>query len=166
MPRARRGALAEGAALLDVGAGIGALSVAFRRQWPGLRVVGLEPWDVPRAMAELEDGIELRDQRIEDLTETGVYDVVWLPGPFLSPAILPAALERTHAALKPGGYVVLGLYDSPPDPLARQLVALRTIRGGGDPATDASALTAAGFRDARELERTWATPIRFILGVR
>ena len=79
---------------------------------------------------------------------------------------LAAALSHEGAALLDVGAGVGGLYDSPPDPLAQRLVALRTIRGGGDPTTDASALTAAGFRDARELERTWATPLRFILGVR
>lgn len=118
-------------------------------------------------MAEIDGyDVELRDQRVEDLADEDVYDVVWIPGPFLPSAIVPTALERVRAALKPGGYVVFGLYDSPPDPLAHRLVALPTIRGGGDPTTDASALTAAGFRDARELERTWATPLRFILGVR
>jgi hypothetical protein len=33
-----------GAVFLDVGAGVAALSVAVCRQWPGVRVVGLEPW--------------------------------------------------------------------------------------------------------------------------
>jgi hypothetical protein len=161
----------DGAALLDVGAGVAGLSVAFCRQFPHVRVVGLEPWAVPRemaleAIAGLEDRIEIRDQRVEELDDDGVYDVAWVPGPFLSPAIVPTALERVRDALKPGGYIVFGLYASPPDPLAQRLVALRTIRGGGDPTTDASVLTAAGFRNARELERTWATPLRFILGVR
>ena len=103
-------------------------------------MVGLEPWAVPREMAEIEGyNVEMRDQRVEDLDDDGVYDIAWVPGPFLPPAIVPTALERVRAALKPGGYIVFGLYDSPPDPLAQRLVALRTIRGGGDPTTDASA---------------------------
>ena len=102
---------ADGAVLLDVGAGVGGLSVAFCRQFPGLRVVGLEPWDVPREMAEIDGyDVELRDQRVEDLTDEAVYDVAWVPGPFLPPEILPTAFSRVHAALKPGGYVVFGLY--------------------------------------------------------
>ena len=167
MPELNAALSADGAVLLDVGAGVGGLSVAFCHQFPGLRVVGLEPWDVPREMAEIDGyDVELRDQRVEDLTDEAVYDVAWVPGPFLPPEILPTAFSRVHAALKPGGYIVFGLYYGPPDPLAQRLVALRTIRGGGDPTTDASALTAAGFRDARELERTWATPLRFFIGVR
>jgi hypothetical protein len=94
------------------------------------------------------------------------YDVAWLAGPFLPPAIVPAALRRTFAALRPGGRVVFGLYAGPPDPLAQRLVALRTIRSGGHPASGeelTSELASAGFAGARELERTWPAPVRLVV---
>src|SRR5689334_7815787 len=153
----------EGAALLDVGAGVAALCRAF----PALKVVGLEPWGPALRLGqrEISDAglsarIELRAQRVEELADVDAYDVAWLAGPFLPPAIVPAALKHTFASLKPGGRIVFGLYAGPPDPLAQRLVALRTIRSGGHNATSdelVSALDAAGFEDARELERCWAS---------
>ena len=163
-----------GAAVLDVGAGVAALSVALARRWPGLRVVGLEPW--PFAMrharetvAGLEDRVELRDDRIEGLIDSGAYDVIWLATPFISPDVIPDALERSHAALKPGGWVVYGLYAAPPDPLSQRLVALRTTRSGGAVRTEAeacAALAAAGFTDTREVPRDWPAPVRLVLGTK
>ena len=163
----------EGAVLLDVGAGVAALSVAFCRAFPALKVVGLEPWGPALRLgqreisdARLSARIELRAQRVEELADSDAYDVAWLAGPFLPPAIVPAALKHTFAALKPGGRIVFGLYAGPPDPLAQRLVALRTIRSGGHNATSdelVAALDAAGFEDARELERRWASPVRLIV---
>jgi len=161
-----------GAALLDVGAGVGSLSVAFCEHWPGLRVVGLEPWEFALAhargtVAGFEDRIELREGRVEELDDVEAFDAAWLPTPFLSPAIVPAALERVFAALKPGGLVVFALYAAPPDALSQQLVGLRTLRSGGRLWPDPQAtVAAAGFTGVRELERTWAAPIRLVVGTR
>jgi 2-polyprenyl-3-methyl-5-hydroxy-6-metoxy-1,4-benzoquinol methylase len=159
---------APGAALLDVGAGVAALSNACVARWPGLRVVGLEPWPPALALAREEavDGVELRTTPIEELEDAGVYDVVWIAGPFIAPAVMPAALERSRVALKPGGWVALGLYEAPPDPLAQQLVSLRTIRSGGRALSEAegvAALTEAGFHEPREVPRTWPSPVRLIV---
>jgi SAM-dependent methyltransferase len=163
----------DGAALLDVGAGVAALSVAFCRTFPQLNVVGLEPWGPALRLGQTEVSdaglsgrIELRAQRVEELADADAYDVAWLAGPFLPPAIVPAALQRTHAALKPGGRIAFGLYAAPPDPLAQRLVELRTVRSGGHHATSdelVAALDAAGFANPRELERTWASPVRLIV---
>jgi SAM-dependent methyltransferase len=166
----------DGASLLDVGAGVAALSVAFCRAFPGLSVVGLEPWGpaIRLGQREISDAglsarIELRAQRVEELADVDAYDVAWLAGPFLPPAIVPAALKHTHAALKPGGRIVFGLYAGPPDPLAQRLVELRTTRSGGHNATSdelVDALHAAGFDNPRELERIWASPVRLIVASR
>ncbi|MDA0163101.1 class I SAM-dependent methyltransferase [Solirubrobacter ginsenosidimutans] len=163
-----------GAILLDVGAGVAALSVSLCARWPGLRVVGLEPWPpalahARRTIAGYEDRIELREQRVEELTDARSYDVVWLSTPFIAPEILPVALLRVFDALKPGGHVIFGMYAGPPDPLSQRLVDLRTTRSGGAVATEAeatAALTAAGFESAREVERVWAAPVRLVVGTR
>jgi SAM-dependent methyltransferase len=163
-----------GAILLDVGAGVAALSVSLCKRWPGLRVVGLEPWPPALAharntIAGLEHRIELREQRVEELMDTRAYDAAWLATPFIAPEILPIALRRVFTALKPGGQVVFGLYGGPPDPLSQRLVALRTTRSGGASATEAeatSALAAAGFSDAREVEPTWSAPVRLVVATR
>jgi SAM-dependent methyltransferase len=163
-----------GAVLLDVGAGVAALSVAACRQWPGLRVVGLDPWPFALRHARetvrgFEDRIELREQRVEDIADADAFDMVFLATPFLSPAVIPAALARAYAALKPGGHVIYGLYDGPPDPLSQRLVELRTTRSGGAPATEAqacAALGAAGFTATHEAPRTWPAPARLVLGTK
>ncbi len=166
----------EGAELLDVGAGVAALSVAFCRAFEGLNVVGLEPWGPALRLGQREISeaglsarVELRAQRVEELADVDAYDVAWLAGPFLPPAIVPAALQHTFTALKPGGRIVFGLYAGPPDPLAQRLVELRTIRSGGHHATSeelVDALNTAGFADARELERSWASPVRLIVAAK
>jgi SAM-dependent methyltransferase len=165
---------APGAVALDVGAGVAALSVALCRGWPGLRVVGLEPWPFALRHARetvrgFEDRIELREQRVEDMTDTEAFDVAWLATPFISPSVIPLALERAHAALKPGGHVIYGLYAGPPDPLSQRLVELRTTRSGGAVLSEAEAcalLAAAGFADRHEAPRTWAAPVRLVLGTK
>ena len=138
----------------------------------GLRVVGLEPWEFALAhargtVAGFEDRIELREGRVEELDDVEAFDAVWFPTPFLSPAIVPAALERVFAALKPGGLVVFALYAAPPDALSQR------ARGAADAALGRQAwpdpqatVAAAGFTGVRELERTWAAPIRLVVGTR
>ncbi|WP_053227176.1 SAM-dependent methyltransferase [Solirubrobacter soli] len=162
------------AVFLDVGAGVAALSVAVCRQWPGVRVVGLEPWPFALQHARetvrgFEDRVELRELRVEEMTDEAAFDVVWLATPFISPAAIPAALERTAAALKSGGIAIYGLFDGPPDPLSQRLIALRTTRYGGALVSEAEAcalLDAAGFAETREVPRTWPAPVRLVLGTK
>src|SRR5207248_339596 len=61
---------ASTASFLDVGTGVGRLAIAMCEQYPVLRVVGLDPFDTPLALARrnvadagLEDRIELRPNR-------------------------------------------------------------------------------------------------------
>jgi SAM-dependent methyltransferase len=162
-----------GATLLDVGAGVAALSVEFCRAFGELHVVGLEPWGPALRLGQREISeaglsarIELRAQRVEELADVDAYDVGWLAGPFLPPAIVPAALRHTYAALKPGGRVVFGLYGGTPGGLQQRLVELRTIRSGGQDASGAEvvgALSEAGFVGAREVLRTWGAPVRLVV---
>lgn len=166
----------EGAVVCDVGCGVAALSVALCRGWPRLRVVALDPWAPALRLAEeevaragMEHRIELRPIRIEALGDEEAFDAVWLPGIFLPPAVLPAALVRSRAALKPDGWLLFGLYAASPDPLSQRLVELRTIRSGGvpdAPAETVARLKAAGFADVQALERTWGAPVDLVAGRR
>lgn len=166
----------EDARLLDVGAGVAALSIALCETWPGLRVVGLEPWAPAIALAEaqvassdLTDRIELRCMRVEELDDDAAFDVAWLAGPFVPPAVIPAALERVHDALKPGAWLLFGRYAGPEDPLADAVTRLRVLRSGGSVA-DAEELAAlmgqAGLADVQEVQRTWQFPAGFVVGRR
>lgn len=168
----------EGARFLDVGAGVAALSVALCETWPGLRVVGLEPWPPAYALAEEQVArsdvgarIELRRLRVEDLpaSDDGAFDVAWLAGPFMPPAAMPAALERLHDVLAPGGWLLFGRYAGPPDPLAEAVTRLRVVRSGGSVAGArqlGELLSAAGFDDVHEVQRTWQAPVAFSVGRR
>ena len=165
----------DGAVFLDVGAGVAALSIALCETWPGLRVVGLEPWPPALALAEAQvtsseagERIELRATRIEELEDDAAFDAAWLAGPFVPPPVLPAALTRLHAALKPGAWLLLGRFGAPPDPLAAAVVRLRVLRSGGSVADGevlGAAMREAGLEDVREVQLRWQAPT-FVVGRR
>lgn len=165
-----------GATFLDVGAGVAALSIALCETWPGLRVVGLEPWPPALALAERQvaasavaERVDLRPDRIEALGDGEAFDVAWLAGPFIVPAAIPAALERLHAVLRPGGWLLFGRFASPPEPLAEAVTRLRVVRSGGsvaDAEQIGAAVSAAGFEQVHEVPRTWQMPVGFVAGRR
>src|SRR5207245_1052622 len=81
-------------AFLDVGAGVGAITIAFCQRHPSLRAVSLEPQHAPFelacqniAAAGLGDRVQLRQQLVEELADTADFDLAWLPGNFLPPAV-------------------------------------------------------------------------------
>ena len=166
--------LAKGARFLDVGTGVGRLAIASCKKWPSMRVVGLEPWHVSLALARsnvaeahLEDRIELRAHRVEELNDREPFDLVWLPGPYLPASVLPVAAQCARRALAPGGWVILGVFGTVPDPLALAITELRVVRSGGDPlrAADGERVLAdAGFHDVRVLARSTENPMDMVLG--
>lgn len=119
--------------------------------------------------AGLDDRITLRTDRVEELTDTAAFDLAWMPAPFLPRAVLNAAAPRVAASLRPGGWLVLGRYAAPADPLAEAIADLRTVRGGGTRLTDEEAidlLERAGLASVRAVPSDWPFPIRFVAGQR
>lgn len=159
---------------LDVGAGVGLLAIAAASVFTESSVVGIDPWEpaLDRAVtnvreAGLEGKIVLRNQSVLDLDDVDAFDCAWVPTFFLPETSLPAALEKVCGAVRPGGWVVLGRYEPPPDELARATMALRTIRDGGCLLSSDQAvehLVAIGCDAVRPVERTWAAPIGFVIG--
>jgi SAM-dependent methyltransferase len=167
----------RGAAFLDVGAGVAALSVALCRTWPSLRVVGIDPWEPALALARthvaaagLEERIELRQIGAETLEDADAYDLAWVPTFFIPAAVLERVIERVHAASRPGGWALLGLYARPGDPLRDALADLRTLRHGGallTPAQAAALLERAGFSDVDvHFDAAWELPVVYVAGRR
>ena len=165
-----------GAAFLDVGAGVAALSLALARAFPDAKIVSLEPWAPSMALAranvaaaDVGDRVELRAVTVQGLGDRAVYDGAFLPLPFIAPASVPEVLAATRAALRPGGWAFAGLFAGPDDPVAQRLMDLRTLRSGGWPWSQdelVGLLEGAGLVDVRALARTWQVPVRFVVGRR
>ena len=164
--------LAGEGSFCDVGTGTGWLAIAAARHWPVARVTGIDIHDVALRLAEknvadagLSDRVSLRRLDVRDLD--GQHDLVWLPAPFLPAELMPTALAATRRCLRAGGWLAVGIYGGPPDPIAQELADLRTIRSGGYPWTAADlahAMSSAGFVHSHEVDRTWNTPVRLIVG--
>lgn len=104
----------RGGRVLDVGVGVASLAIGLCRQFPELEVLGLDVQDAPLAIARervssagLTGRIELRQMGVETLREEARYDLAWLPASFLPEESIPTAIARVHAALRPGGFLLM-----------------------------------------------------------
>jgi SAM-dependent methyltransferase len=162
------------AAFLDVGTGVGALTVEMCHLWPQLRVVGLEPQEAPLAAAHravaaagLDGRVELRRQRVEEMVDSTAFDLVWLPQVFLSQEALVGALPRVLRALRPGGWLLALVLSTPGAELRPALGRLLDVLWGGAARTAGAVEslaaaagfeavhTVAGHRAAWGLPRSW-----------
>jgi SAM-dependent methyltransferase len=148
------------AAFLDVGVGVAALSIEMARLWPSLRIVGIDPWEPSLVIgrrnvgaAGLEGRIELRLEGAESLTFRETFDLGWIPSVFIPGDVIDRVVQRVHAALRPGGWVVVGTVNPGSDPAASAIARLRaSLFGGFANPTDISALlNRVGFVDVRTL---------------
>jgi proline iminopeptidase len=114
LPRVAATFAAGRASFLDVGVGIGAISIRLIERLPGTRAVGLDVLPEVLKLAEAEvarsglsGSVELRLQSVTELRDRDQYDLAWFPQPFIP---RPAFLEGIHnvfRALKPGGAMIL-----------------------------------------------------------
>ena len=167
---------APGARILDVGTGTAWLAIALARAYPTAEVMGLDLYPLALDLARvnvtnegLTDRVLLRELDVADLDETDAYDAIWLPLPFLPKAVIPAAVAAAARALRPGGWLLPGLFAGTDDRVSQLLTDLRTVRSGGHPwPLDEllAVLRAEGFTDTTEVPRTWAAPVRLFAGRR
>jgi hypothetical protein len=156
-----------GARMLDAGTGVGSLAIAMCRAFPSLGVVGLDPYEVPLAIARenvqragLAERIELRATPVEDLGDSDAYDVAWLPSFFISEDALSRAAARVRTSLRKGGWLLFPIGTSAGDERQRSTIALVSELWGGPalslPQAEAL-LEGAGFATVRPLAGpTWA----------
>lgn len=167
----------DGASFLDVGTGVAALAVGMCRLWPSLRATGIDPWSPALALARehvaacgMDQRIVLREERAEHLDDEHEHDLAWVPTFFLPDGALQATIERVHAALRPGGWALLGVYARPEDPLAAAIADLRTVRQGGTSRTPqelAALMAGAGFADVDvRYDPAWRLPVQYVAGRR
>jgi 2-polyprenyl-3-methyl-5-hydroxy-6-metoxy-1,4-benzoquinol methylase len=150
-----------GASFLDVGVGVAHLSMAMCRVWPALRVVGIDPFEAPLTIARanvkqagLEDRIELRHASIEELADEEAFDLAWLPTVFIPAEVVPRAIERVRASLRPGGWAIVPTIGEVGADLHRAVWALQNQIWGGPVlrTPDLESLAqAAGFSSVRTL---------------
>lgn len=154
---------AESASFLDVGAGVGAVSIELCRRYEQMSAVGLEPLQAPLELARrnvsragMDARIELRGQRVQDIGDQGAFDVAWLPANFLPTADVPTALDAVHRALRPGGLLLMAtLGGGGDDPAAATARLCATLWGGDavEPDEVVHTLEAADFTDIHVLDR-------------
>ncbi|MGH3787968.1 MAG: SAM-dependent methyltransferase [Pseudonocardiaceae bacterium] len=164
------------ARFLDVGTGVGRLAIAMCHQFPTLRVVGLDPYETALELARLnvaEAGlasrIELRPQPVQGLADEGCYDLAWVPVMFLPADVAARGLRRVRAALRPGGWAVLGSLAAEGgglQPAVQRLMSLLFGSGRLLPDHAAQMLRAARYESIRILPVTPGVPIRMIIARR
>ncbi|MFJ8827493.1 class I SAM-dependent methyltransferase [Streptomyces sp. NPDC102467] len=159
-----------GSRVLDIGTGTGALALALAQKLPQARVTGIDSLERAIRLARRElDGagpgserIELRHQDAVDVRERDVYDLVWLPAPFLSDDALQACLPHLAAALTDGGWLVAGTNPAPHEPLLAAVANWNAVRNGGSALTShrmAEALGDLGFEDLRQIPTVPGGPV-------
>ena len=121
---------APGARLLDVGTGAGALAVAFAQVFPQVHVLGIDILD--RALGLARQAIAASDAGARVTVRTG--------------------LRRIVAALRPGGWLIVGHGKLGGTPTEDALTRLKTLAYGGTLFDDAAAcplLHKAGLTSVR-----------------
>jgi SAM-dependent methyltransferase len=164
------------ATFLDVGTGVGRLSIEMCRRFPNLRVVGIDPFDTALMLARrnvaeagLDDRIQLRTERVEGLTDDRCYDLAWVPVLFMAADVAAQGLRRIRTALRPGGWAVLGslaVDGTEIQPAVLRLVSLLYGSGRLLPEHAAAMLTAAGFGNVLALPAMPGVAGRTIVGRR
>ena len=152
---------APGARLLDVGTGAGALAAAFAQVFPQLHVLGIDILDralglARQTIAASDAGarVTVRKQDVADFADDAGFDLAWLPAPFFAEPALHAGLPRIVAALRPGGWLIVGHGKFGGTPAEDALTRLKTLAYGGTPIDDAAA--------CELLRRTGLTSVRTV----
>jgi SAM-dependent methyltransferase len=164
------------ASFLDVGSGVAAISVAMCHRFPTLRAVGLDPLEAALAqavrnieLAGVEDRIELRRDKVEDLKDDAVFDLAQVPIFFLPTDVLVEGLARVNKALRPGGWVVLQVVGAAGFDLRPSVLRLWSVVWGSEavsPEQAATMLRRAEFEEVAILPPLPGLPVRYVAGRR
>ncbi len=167
---------APSARFLDVGAGVGAISIAVCRLLPNLHAVGLEPQEAPLAEARrnvagagLADRIELRKQGVEDLTDKDAFDLAFFPQMFMSDRIVTLGLQNIWKALRPGGWILVTSLSIEGMNIEAALSRLRDVLWGGAarlPSQVEALLSGAGFTSVMSFGSPYGATLKVIAGRR
>jgi SAM-dependent methyltransferase len=161
-------AFADGARMLDVGTGVGAMAVAYAQLFPHLTVVGIDV--LPRVLAlaaqtvaasSVGDRVILREQDVSSLDETETYAFAWVPAPFLPASALAAGVPRVGNSLRAGGWLMLGHGKYGGSAVNDAVGRFKTIAYGGTALNDEEAeemLRSAGLVEVRTVPTPHGSP--------
>jgi predicted O-methyltransferase YrrM len=160
---------APGARMLDVGTGVGAAAVAFAQAFPQLQVLGIDILDRALDLARqtiaaaggVADRVTVRKQDVAEFADDAGFDVAWLPAPFIPQAAIDSGLPRVTAALRPGGWLILGHGKLGGTPVEDAVTRLKTIAYGGTALDEAAAchlLRSAGLTSVRPMPTPAGAP--------
>ena len=94
----------------------------------------------------------VRKQDVGEFADDAGFDVAWLPAPFIPQAAIGRGLPRVAAALRPGGWLILGHGKLGGIPVEDAVTRLKTIAYGGTALDEAAAchlLSGAGLTSVR-----------------
>ncbi len=161
------------ATLLDVGAGVCAISIKACEEYPNLKVVGLEPADKPFELGKqnilfkkLKKRIDLRKIFLEDLRETEKYDVVWFPQAFIPDEVFSKCLLSIKHALKKNGVLLTHVMSTEKSGVGPSIARLKNVLFGGSLRSSQELLEAlknAGFYDLQTHEESGGTAIAGVI---
>lgn len=149
----------DGAVYVDVGVGGAGGAIGMAKAYPKLRVVGIDP--LPAALVEaranvvahcMQDRIELRAERGDELTEVNHFDAAFVPAMFFDDAAFESTLHTLAKAVKSDGAIITGAWRDVGEPRAAAISKLRFEMWGAGPRTTeqvTAMLSSAGFRDVR-----------------
>lgn len=136
---------APGARMLDVGTGVGALAVGFAEAFPRLHVLGIDVLDRALSLAHqtvAASGVATRvtvsKHDVAEFSDDTGFDLAFLPAPFIPQPALSAGLPRVVAALRSGGWLMVGHGKFGGTPVEDALTRLKTIAYGGTPLDEAA----------------------------
>ena len=156
--------LARPGKFIDVGSGVGRISINAAERWPQLRVDGLDIFEPALTLAAenlaasaVSDRVIFHNADFADLKHENEYCVAFVAGPFIPLDAVEKGIPALHRAMEPGGWVFFALYRAEPDQLSQALLDLRVARSGGHTWTREGVgdlLTGAGMIEATEIATT------------
>jgi hypothetical protein len=126
------------------------------------RAIRLARRELDKAGPGSADRVEVRLQDVVDMRERDLYDLIWLPAPFLSDDVLSACLPHVAAALTHGGWLVAGTNPAPHEPLLAAVAGWTAAHNGGSALTSrrmSQALGDLGFQDLRQIPTVRGGPV-------
>ena len=159
---------APGARMLDVGTGVGALAMGFARAFPQLQVLGIDVLDrvldLARHAIAASDAaarVSVRNQDVAGFADDTGFDLAWFPAPFIPPESVRSGLPRVAAALRPGGWLMIGHGKFGGTPAEDAITRLKTLAYGGTPVDETAAgqlLRQAGLTSIRSVPTPAGAP--------